>query len=202
MLLTTVTVDLFLEQFYTTNMLSNVSIKRFLESGDIIIDPWHDKMMGAARVLLHLGEKIIIPKPGKTVDIKTRHMPDYKEVAITDEKPFKLAPESFVLSETFEHVGISEKIGMMVDGRSTLARFGLTIHQSATIIDTGQAPKKITLELKNSGPNPILLYPKMKIVRACFFELNPPATTRYDSEGKYLRHTGYKPIMDIEFKER
>jgi len=177
------------------NMLSNVSIKKYLESGDIIINPWKDDMMGAARVGLHLGTRLLIPQIGKVVDVAKNIIPDYEEVEITKDKPFNLKRGLFVLGETYEEIGISEKIGCLLEGKSTMARLGVSIHQTANIVDTGQKPKRMTLEIKNSGPNDVLLYPKMKFCKACFFELNPPASLRYDSKGKYLAGDANKPIF-------
>lgn len=183
-------------------MLSNVSIKKYLESGDIIINPWHDDMMGAARVGLHLGAKILIPLTGKVVDVRENIIPDYEEFRVTQDEPFVLKSGMFVLGETFEEIGISERIGCLLDGKSTLARLGLGIHQTASIIDTGQKPKKMTLEIKNSGPNDILLYPNMKFCKACFFEISLPASIRYDDKGKYLAGDSNKPIFqDGEVKK-
>ncbi|MBI4170194.1 MAG: dCTP deaminase [Candidatus Aenigmarchaeota archaeon] len=182
-------------------MLSNVSIKKFMESGDIVVDPWNGEMMGAARITLHLGENILMPEGNAVVDVLKGVLPDYTKIEITKEKPFLLKPGIFVIGETFEKIGISEKIGMLLDGRSTLARVGLTVTQTAMIVDTGQKPKTMTLEIKNDGPNTILLYPKMKFCRACFFLIEPAATTRYDVKGKYLAGDMHKPIFRKELKE-
>ncbi len=182
-------------------MLSNVSIKKYLDSGDIIIEPWGEKMMGAARVSIHLGERILLPKGEAIVDVVKEIAPEYEEIQLTAQKPFQLEPGAFILSETFEQIGLSEKIGMLLDGRSTLARLGLAVTQTAMIVDTGQKPKRMTLEIKNNGPHPILLYPKMKFCHACFFLLDPPATVRYDTKGKYLTGDGHRPIFKKEIKD-
>lgn len=182
-------------------MLSNVSITKYLESGDIVIDPWDDGMMGAARIELHLGARILIPIGDRVVDIKNNILPDYKEIEITKDVPFRLEPNMFVIGETYEKIGLSERMGMLLDGRSTLARVGLTVTQTAMIVDTGQKPKKMTLEMRNNGPHPILLYEQMKFCKGCFFLLDPPATTRYDSDGKYLSGDPHRPIFKNEFKK-
>ena len=187
--------------FHNT-MLSNVSIQKYLNSKDIIINPWHDEMMGAARVTLYLGEKLLIPDGKTIVDIKNNIAPQYQKITdFTKENPFHLKPNMFVLGETLEKIGLSEKVGMLIEGRSTIARLGISVVQTAMIIDTGQKPKKMTLEIYNSGPNTVLLYPKMKFCRACFFALNPPATIRYDSEGKYQSDDANLPIFQQEMKE-
>ena len=182
-------------------MLSNVSIQKFLDSKDIVINPWHEELMGAARVSLHLGETILIPENETIVDVKKNVLPHYDTQIITNSNPFFLKSNMFVLGETYEEIGLSEKIGMLIEGRSTLARLGITVVQTAMIIDTGQIPKKMTLEIKNNSQNTILLYPKMKFCRACFFLLDPPASIRYDHSGKYKPNDSHKPIFDKEFRD-
>ncbi len=180
-------------------MLSNISIKKYLESGDIEINPWVEEMMDAARVTLHLGEKILEPQPNYVVDVEKGTLPVYKEIVLTKDRPFELHPGAFILGETFEQIGLSQKIGMLMDGRSTLARLGITVTQTAMIIDSGQKPKQMTLEIKNGGANVVMLYPKMKFCRACFFLIDPPATLRYDTKGKYATNDPLKPIFVNEF---
>jgi len=182
-------------------MLSNVSIENFLASRDLSIDPWKKEMLGSCRVTLHLGEKILIPDGKVVVDVKNNITPDYEEVKLTDSDPFKLEPGMFVVGETFETIGLSERVAMIVDGRSTFARLGISVVQTAILADSGQKPKKTTLEIKNSGPNPFLLYPRMRFCRAFFLELNPPATLRYDSEGRYQSGDSNKPIFRNDIKE-
>ena len=84
-----------------------------------------------------------------------------------------------------ENVTVGSSLGFMIEGRSTLARVGLTIVQTAMMVYTGHSDRPVTLELANHGPNPILLYPNMKIARVVLFELKTPSTVRYDDTGKY-----------------
>lgn len=181
------------------NMLSNVSIKKFLETKDIIIDPWEIEMLEAARITLHLGAKILIPQKG-VVDIKKNKLPKYKETAITENKPLPLKPGMFILGETLELIGLSEKVGMLIEGRSTIARLGISVVQASMIVDSGQNPKKMTLEIFNAGPNTILLYKGMRFCRGCFFKLLPAATIRYDTKGRYKGDSN-KPIFRDDIKK-
>jgi dCTP deaminase len=157
-------------------------------------------MMGAARITLHLGQTILMPTPGQIIDVKSNKSPDYKTTILTDTHPFSLKPGAFVLGETLEEIGLSERISMLLEGRSTLARLGISVVQTAMIIDTGQKPKKMTLEIYNCSQNTVLLYPQMKFCRACFFLVDPPATIRYDDDGKYIPGDAHKPIFKKEFK--
>ena len=87
----------------------------------------------------------------------------------------------------------------MIEGRSTLARVGLTIVQTAMMVYPGHRDRPVTLELANHGPNPILLYPKMKIARVVLFELKSPSRENYDDKGKYrIQQSVGLPIFNNE----
>lgn len=176
-------------------MLSDLDIKKYIASGDILITPWDEIDLDAARITLHLSERFLIPEGDVVIDPEKGTLPVYREVVATKEQPLLLAPNMFVLGSTTERIGLSEKIGMLIDGRSTIARLGVSVTQTAMIVDSGQAPKTMTLEIKNSGPQAVLLYPNMRIARACFFLLDQPASQRYDDKGRYQSSDDQRPIL-------
>jgi dCTP deaminase len=180
-------------------MLSNIDIQKCLDSGDIVISPWNPTLMRPAGVTLRLGYHILVPKMGKIVDVKTKVIPDYDEVTIGDDTPYILSPKQFILGETYEAIGLSQKVGMLLEGRSTLARLGITVVQTASVIDTGQKPKNMTLEIFNAGVNPVLLYPKMLFCKGIFFLLPTESTLRRDTpDMKYLQGDRNYPIFRDE----
>ena len=63
---------------------------------------------------------------------------------------FDLRPDEFVLAETLERVVIPNDLVGFVEGRSSWARVGLSIHVTAPKIDPG-FDGKIALEIKNVG---------------------------------------------------
>ena len=118
------------------------------------------------------------------------------------DQPYVLEHGGFVLGATYEAVTVGENLGFLIEGRSTLARVGLTIVQTAMLVYPGHSERAITLELANHGPNPILLYPKMKIARAALFELKSAASARYDDVGKYRAQEDVgPPVFDNEFRD-
>lgn len=183
-------------------MLSNEDIKRVIASGELAVSPYNEKWVRASSVTLHLGPNLLKPLPGKVVDIKNKVLPDYQDIEITMEKPYPLVPGEFMLAHTYQSVTVGSSLGFMIEGRSTLARLGLTIVQTAMLVYPGHRSRTVTLELANHGPNSILLYPKMKIARAALFELRTPSSDPYDNSGKY-RGQGLvgKPIFADEFME-
>ena len=183
-------------------MLSNEDIKRAIKSGQLVIKPFQDDFIRAAGITLHLGENLLKPVPGVVVDIKKGVMPEYKEFKISDAKPYTLQPGEFILGHTYQTVTVGQSLGFFIEGRSTLARLGLTIVQTAMMVYPGHRDRTVTLELANHGVNAILLYPKMKIARVAVFELRTPSTEQYDDTGKYRDQMFVgKPIFENEMLE-
>lgn len=81
-----------------------------------------------------------------------------------DGDTMRLKPGKFVLGWTHEIVHIPNDLAGFVEGRSSFARLGLSVHQSAPWIHPGfRGP--IFLEIKNSGNHTIDLTPL--VVRPC-----------------------------------
>ncbi len=171
------------------SMLSNEDIKRAIDSKELIIDPYDDGYLRGAGLTLHLGADLLKPLPGKVADVKKNIYPDYDSITITDDSPYMLMPGEFILGATFQKVSVGNSLGFFIEGRSTLARLGLTIVQTAMLVYPGHKDRRVTLELANHGPNAIMLYPRMKIARVALFELKTPASKVYDDEGKYRHQT-------------
>ena len=183
-------------------MYSNLDIAKALEDQTLAVDPVNPKQIKSGGLTLHLGEKLLKPKPGKVVDVKNKIVPDYSEIIITADKPYQLETQEFLLAHTYEKVSVGSELGFFIEGRSTLARIGLTIVQTAMLVYPGHKNRAITLELANHGSNPILLYPKMKIARAAIFELKTPTDIEYDINGKYRKQTSVGvPIFKDEILE-
>lgn len=180
-------------------MLSDRDIQEALAAGEIIIDPFKPEFIRACGITMHLGALLLRPQAGKIVDVKNRIIPDYDEIIIEDQQPYELKPSEFVLGHTWENVTVGDKLGFFIEGRSTLARVGLTIVQTAMMVYPGHKGRAVTLELANHGPNSILLYPRMKIARVALFRLQTPAEVQYDVSGKYRDQLVVgKPVFDDE----
>jgi dCTP deaminase len=173
-------------------MYSDTDILEAIKKGDLKVEPLFEGSVRPGGLRLHLGETILKPKPGIVADVKIGVMPEYEKIIIPEEG-YLLEPGGFVLSATYEKVSIGNNIGFLIEGRSTLARLGLTIVQTAMIVYPGHTNRAVTLELANHGPNAIKLYPQMKIARVALFEMKSPSTQSYDDEGKYNKQTDVGP---------
>jgi len=181
-------------------MYSNRDIEEAIAKGALKIEPLAKESVRSAGITLHLGSALLKPLPGKVVDVKAKVLPDYREISIDDQNPYRLEPQEFVLGHTLEKVTVGTGLGFFIEGRSTLARLGLTVVKTAMLVQPGHRDRTITLELGNHGPNVILLYPRMKIVKAVIFELKTPTSIPYDDEGKYRHQCSVgRPVFTDEF---
>lgn len=180
-------------------MYSNIDIQNALKSGELIIEPLLEKQLKPSCVTLRLGDTLLKPQEAKVIDVKNKVKPDYDKIIIEDEKPYIIQPGEFVLGHTYEKVTVGASLGFLIEGRSTLARIGLTVVQTAMIVYPGHRNRCVTLELVNHSKNPIMLYPKMKIARAAVFELKTPTDKEYDTDGKYREQDSVgEPIFKDE----
>lgn len=87
-------------------------------------------------------------------------------------EPFILEPDKFVLAMTHERVIMPNDMAAFIEGRSTYARFGLSIHATAPLIEPGWTGQ-IALEIKNDGPNKLCLTPWLdRVSQLIFFKLS------------------------------
>jgi dCTP deaminase len=75
---------------------------------------------------------------------------------------FELQPNSFILGYTKEKVTLPAHLAGRLEGRSTIARFGVGIHNTAPT-DHATFSGHLMLEISNRGPLPCLLVPGMAI---------------------------------------
>jgi len=193
-------------------ILSQPDLRRAVKRGKIVFDPpLEDDQWGEASVDLRLGFSFTRLKklPGMKVSVaqglsalgasgfwETMELPERDTFG--NRSSFPLNPGDFVLAMTFEKIHVPSDLIALIEGRSTYARVGLSMHQTAPWVQPGwRGP--IVLEIMNNGPLTIELTPV--IDRPCqltFFELTsalPPAlaygaraTDVYQNQAHPLRH--------------
>ena len=88
-----------------------------------------------------------------------------------------------------ERVALPDDIVATLDGKSSLGRLGLVVHQTAGVIDAG-FDGHITLELANMANLPITVYPGMRIAQLSFLTLSTPADHPYGSSKLGSKYQG------------
>lgn len=165
-------------------------IKESLNSGKIKIIPLMDNAIQPNSVDLRLGDSFAtyVPslEPIDPYDVKST-----KEGLVNIvEHPIYLHKFGFLLAETLEYIELPDSICATVEGKSSLARLGLTVHQTGGFIDCG-FHGTITLELTNVNNRPIILRPGMPIAQIVFYD-TLPAHVDYGSKigAKYHKQRG------------
>ena len=166
-------------------ILSHPDLRDAIGKGEIAFDPpLEEEQWGEASIDLRLGYQFTKFKDITGIDVSVAQglkavgaldLWATKELRAKDElgdaETFTLEPGEFVLALTYESITVPRNLIALIEGRSTYARVGLSMHQTAPWIQPGwKGP--IILEMTNHGPLNIKLTPKVD--RPCqitFFEL-------------------------------
>ena len=149
-------------------ILSGDDIHQALAEGRMIIEPAPGKEdIDTTSIDLHMGEPLWIWDPELTrpdneyLKINLDEY-DYREfskryqVAVAKQPSGKylLEPNQVYLGSTFEKVRFpaGSKLAGRVEGKSSLARLGFSVHMTAPMIHCGTGLGVITLEMFNHGP--------------------------------------------------
>ena len=177
--------------------LADVTIKKYLLDGLIEINPAvKDDDIRPAGVRIHLAKKILVPKRGY-VDLVAPTSLEYKTIDIEKDE-FVLEPNAFILASTIEKVKTAPNIIAFLDGRSTIARLGVTIHVTAGAIDGNHDDARtITLEIKNLGVHSIRFHENDSLGQLMFAMLSD--NIQQSSQSQYNGQDGVLP-PNLDFK--
>ncbi len=166
-------------------ILSQINLRAAVKKGAIAFDPpLEERQWGEASIDLRLGYSFtkLEKLAGFTVSVAEGlgtlgragffGTKELKPADIHgDPESFVLKSGDFVLAMTYESITVPRNMIALVEGRSTYARIGLSMHQTAPWIQPGWSGP-IVLEMMNNGPLDIKLTPLVD--RPCqitFFEL-------------------------------
>jgi dCTP deaminase len=157
-------------------ILTDREILIALREKQVIIDPEPDLAIAVSSTTIDLTLSDTFREWPGTKGLSIRPGADgykYSEVAKLQKAappgPYTLVPKAFVLAWTVEKVTIpyTSRLAARVEGKSSLARLGVTVHATAPTIHSGfKGP--IQLELCNLGPNEIILDPGMYVCQLVF----------------------------------
>ena len=155
-------------------VLAQPELRAEVETGRIAFDPpLEESQWSQASVDLRLGFSFTKLKrlPGIKLSaaqgfrsLATAGFWDTMELAERDplgnRQTFPLAPGEFILGFTYERIRVPHNLIALGEGRSTYARLGISMHQTAPWIQSGwEGP--IVLEIMNNGPLTVELRPRI-----------------------------------------
>jgi dCTP deaminase len=154
--------------------------------GSIKIDPYDPKLVQPNSLDIRLGSHFVwYTGSSEVIDpYNQESVSSGIEEVHTD--AFILNPGQFVLAETLESIGLPDNIVATIEGKSSIARLGVTLHQTGGWIDAGFRGT-ITLEMANVNSRPVKVYAGMPIGQLVFYATER-AENPYDKKGdaKYL----------------
>lgn len=165
--------------------LSDQDIRLGIEWGDITISDFDQKRLQQASYDIRLAHRFLVIDGHKSpiIDPVKKVLPTYQEVILTEDESFTLHPGTTVLGMSMEKFG-SEKYLIQLSGKSSLARLGLIVHNTAWLINPGHY-LNITFELANMNSVPIVLRPGMEIAQLLFATMSSPPERDYRQTGRY-----------------
>lgn len=165
-------------------VLSDRDIIKALEEGRIRIDPAPDleKQLGSVSVDFRLGRTFMVFEHSRFSYIDPRHPQSIgdamRTIEVEDEEPFIMQPGDFALASTMESLELPADLLGRLEGRSSIARLGITVHSTAAVFEPGWVGTA-TMELSNLGRMPVALYPGMRICAFSFETVSSPVMTPY-----------------------
>jgi dCTP deaminase len=169
--------------------LSNKTIEQYIREGKIkVIGDLNIETKG---ITVNLGDELLIPKLNQTVDTHNPVQLQYDKYNLL-EAPYTLRPNEFVLGATKQSINTDRDIITMLDGRSTYARAGMTVHITALVLDGVPFNQEVSvLEIKNLGNFNIVLHSGEKIGTYLFAKLTEPIEG--EKESNYTNQSGVTP---------
>ena len=180
-------------------VLSDVEIWAEIAAERLVFNPpiSERERVGSSSVdlLLH-GDLVVLPaqtNPGDAKDIDpsapgfnamdiVRSMGEAK--TISDDAPYAMQPNQLVIGKTLEYIKLPAHIAARIEGKSSLARLGLSVHVTAPTVHAG-FEGALYLEMNNIGPYGVILRKGMEIAQLILEHTGLPPSSSY--EGRYRR---------------
>ena len=183
-------------------ILSDRDILRALAEGRIVIrpEPDLDSQLGSVSIDFRLGSTFMVFEHSRHSFIDPRQPQSIGDAMRTIEVPagdrFIMQPGDFALASTIESLELPDDLLGRLEGRSSIARLGITVHSTAAVFEPGWIGTA-TMELSNLGRMPVALYPGMRICAFSFEEVSSAVLTPYRAKrnAKYAGQQTPKPSL-------
>ncbi len=165
-------------------ILADREILQALREGKIKISPEPDleKHLGSCSIDFRLGDTFMVFEHSRFSYIDPRQPLSIGEamrtLVVREDEPFIMQAGDFALASTMETLELPDDLLGRLEGRSSIARLGITVHSTAAVFEPGWVGTA-TMELSNSGRMAVALYPGMRICSFTFEQLTSPALVPY-----------------------
>ncbi len=165
-------------------ILSDRDILQSLKDGRIKVIPELDleSQLGSCSIDFRLGNTFMVFEHSRFSYIDPRHAQSIGEamrtIVVPDGEAFIMQAGDFALASTMESLVLPDDLLGRLEGRSSIARLGITVHSTAAVFEPGWEGTA-TMELSNLGRMAVALYPGMRICSFTFEQLSSPAMVPY-----------------------
>ncbi|CCF83814.1 dCTP deaminase [Nitrolancea hollandica] len=165
-------------------ILSDREILQALKDGRIKVVPELDleSQLGSCSIDFRLGNTFMVFEHSRFSYIDPRHAQSIGEamrtIVVPDGEAFIMQAGDFALASTMESLVLPDDLLGRLEGRSSIARLGITVHSTAAVFEPGWEGTA-TMELSNLGRMAVALYPGMRICSFTFEQLSSPAMVPY-----------------------
>lgn len=175
-------------------ILADITIRKLVESGRLVIDPYDPELVQPASYDVRLGREFRAMRNSTATHIDPFEPSGelMELVPLGDSDQFVLHPGEFALAHTSERFVFPDDVVGVVNGKSSLGRLGLLIHATAGYVDPC-FEGSVVLELSNVSTLPIILRPGMKVAQIVFQQMDRAAERPYghpDLNSKYQGQSG------------
>lgn len=146
--------------------------------------PWSSPYGRLTAQPLDLADVASQPPYLKPVNLRYQHADGDAQT-----RPYTMQPGEFLLASTVERVTLPTTVAARVEGKSSLARVGLSVHVTGGFIDPGFSGQ-ITLEMVNMLHRPLILHAGMRIAQIAFMLMNGAVVKSYARSGRYQNQSG------------
>ena len=190
-------------------ILSDISIRKALAEGRIVIDPLDGRRACSRRrstcaSIATSACSGTTRRRSSTRSSRRRISPSSSRSA--DEGSFILHPGEFVLGSTLERVALPDDLVARLEGKVELGPARVAHPFDGRASSTPGWDGHLTLELSNVANLPIAIYPGMKIGQISFLQMTTPAEHPYGSGeagSKYQGQRGPTPSRYyLNFRDR
>ena len=167
-------------------VLSDIDIRAEIAARRLAFDPPiddPDERIDSSAVDLLLHEELIL-LPAQQVQGVTI-VPSDEEVEVMNllathgeqfslaTSPYRFGPRRLIIGKTLEYITLPSHLAARIEGKSSLGRFGLSVHVTAPTVMAG-FKGRLYLEMYNWGPFPIELSRGMKIAQLVLEQVSLP----------------------------
>ena len=145
-------------------VLTCEEIEKELKSGRLRVDPLEWSHIGPASIDLHLGREIRVPHSSNGDAIHVTDDADHQMHTdlVEIDGYYVLQPGHTIQGVTVETVYLPSDLCAWIEGRSRIARFGLTVHVTSGFVHPGVENKQV-LEMTNLSMSPLAIHAGIRI---------------------------------------